>query len=468
MHLSESQVIRHLSMSFSRADRHFQTAKEKAKTPFCSVRDWLDTIRDFYFTNGQFRLHVETAWKSYRAGQAVDFNDFVHHVRTYYQLIFLDYPELPSKMNKHDFARHLFDKVHYLMSPDCNSTLGMTVRMFLALPDLLSKLRLHIEPAPTWIDSRSAREADMFIAWCVDQVQAAKDSANSAKRYATATTNQFHGVDFASDSSTADMHPRARPGTFARKVTTRPYVTMAYRYNAPQSHDKPPFPQHKHPRAMQQMPPPAPASILPSAQPGAGARPKPPCPFPELSSGTALTFAQQADFVATYITHEQMPRFIRLLHDHEISGGKDTIAHLGSVLHRASGRRVPFKASTVSFYIINQFYNHNLRLCGLCSHAESPTPASRYHVLGACPTLQRFPETQAALRIFLANPANTHKALMATDPSRPLPPLSPPADSGPSAPIDAAAETYRKRCGPSERPAAKRVRFQSLPDSHIR
>lgn len=277
MHLSESQVIRHLSKTFSRADRHFQTAKEKAQTPFCSVRDWLNAIRDFYFTNGQFRMHVESAWKSYRAGQAADFNDLVHHIRAYYQLIFLDYPDLPSKMNKHDFARHLFDKVHFLMSPECNSALGVTLRMFLALPDLLYKLRVHIEPAMTWTDARSSSEAELFISWCVNQIQAAKDSANSAKRYATATANQFHGVDFASDSPTAQS--RARLSTGFRRMPTRSHVTMAYQQYDSQPHGKYASARHKHPRIVQQMTPQPSFPPPSSAKTGPVTKPRPPHPF---------------------------------------------------------------------------------------------------------------------------------------------------------------------------------------------
>ena len=140
------------------------------------------------------------------------------------------------------------------------------------------------------------------------------------------------------------------------------------------------------------------------------------------------------------------------------------------ILVVVSGRRVPFKPATVTFYIINQFYNHNLRLCGFCSHAESPTPTSRYHTLRDCPTLQQFPETQAALRTFLDNQLNAHKALMAVDPSRPLPPLPQSAGADPqtSPPEDAVAARFRKRYESFAQPSTKRVRFQPHPDSHIR
>ena len=59
LNLSEAQVIRHISMSFTRSAMHCQTAAEKAKTPHCTVIDLLDAIREFFFTNGLFRHHME-------------------------------------------------------------------------------------------------------------------------------------------------------------------------------------------------------------------------------------------------------------------------------------------------------------------------------------------------------------------------------------------------------------------------
>ena len=149
--------------------------------------------------------------------------------------------------------------------------------MFLVLPDLLYKLRVHIEPAMTWTDARSSSEAELFISWCVNQIQAAKDSANSAKSYAMATANQFHGVDFASDSPTPQS--RARLSTGLRRMPTRSHVTMAYQQRDSQPHDKYASARHKHPRIVQHMTPQPSFPPPSSAKTGPVTKPRPPHPF---------------------------------------------------------------------------------------------------------------------------------------------------------------------------------------------
>lgn len=62
MKLSEAQVIKHLSKGFSREAMHYHVATEKSMSPECTVHEWLDAIRDFFFTNGHFRMHIEGAW----------------------------------------------------------------------------------------------------------------------------------------------------------------------------------------------------------------------------------------------------------------------------------------------------------------------------------------------------------------------------------------------------------------------
>ena len=64
-----------------------------------------------------------------------------------------------------------------------------------------------------------------------------------------------------------------------------------------------------------------------SAKTGPVTRSRPPCPFQELATGTPLSYAQKAEFVSKTIHHEKIPFFIQVLHEHEISGGQDTIAH---------------------------------------------------------------------------------------------------------------------------------------------
>ena len=165
MKLSESQVIKHLSKGYPRDAMHFQTAIEKAQTDGCTVRDWLDTIRDFFFTNGQFRMHIEGSWSKYRAGQATSFNDLIHHIRIYYQLIFIDYAALPGKMTLQDFAWNLFDKLQHLMSHECTSELSLTVKKFVPQSELLNKLASHLDNSHTWSTARANAQALEFTTW---------------------------------------------------------------------------------------------------------------------------------------------------------------------------------------------------------------------------------------------------------------------------------------------------------------
>ena len=121
MELSEQQVVEHLLVELKHYDSQYTIAEAKFKEPDCTVRSWLDAIRSAFFTSGQFRLNIEGAWHHYKMGQCRDFNDLMHHVRTYYQLIFLDYHNLPGKMTLHDFAWHLFEKLMHMTTAGASS-----------------------------------------------------------------------------------------------------------------------------------------------------------------------------------------------------------------------------------------------------------------------------------------------------------------------------------------------------------
>ena len=97
MNLSENQVIQHLSQKIHREHQHFVCAQEAAAKQLYTVRQWLYRICDFYFTSGAFRHKLEHAWTQYQSTNATDFNDLIHQIKTYYQMIFLDYAHLASK-----------------------------------------------------------------------------------------------------------------------------------------------------------------------------------------------------------------------------------------------------------------------------------------------------------------------------------------------------------------------------------
>ena len=56
-------------------------------------------------------------------------------------MIFLDYAHLAGKSQLLDFAWILFSKIQYLMQPGCTTTVSNTLRMFLPLSNLVSKMQ---------------------------------------------------------------------------------------------------------------------------------------------------------------------------------------------------------------------------------------------------------------------------------------------------------------------------------------
>ena len=183
LQLSEKQVIQHLTTTFSRTDQHVTVAQEAALNPECTVRQWLEVIRDFYFTSGQFRHNIEHAWQRYDAADSADFNELMHHIKTYYRLIFLDYTHMQGKQCKVDFACILFTKLQRLMQPTCKSTLADTLRMFLPMSTLLEKFNLELKPLVGLSTFQADATAVKFTTWAVTQLQQVRESANTVKRY---------------------------------------------------------------------------------------------------------------------------------------------------------------------------------------------------------------------------------------------------------------------------------------------
>ena len=195
MNLSENQVIQHLSQKIHREHQHFVCAQEAAANQLCTVRQWLDRIRDFYFTSGAFRHKLEHAWTQYQSTNATDFNDLIHHIKTYYQMIFLDYAHLAGKSQLLDFAWILFSKIQYLMQPGCTTTVSNTLRMFLPLSNLVSKMQTVLTPAQNLSKFEADESAKEFISWIIQQLQQVRESANTAQRY-TNLDNEVN-IDFA-------------------------------------------------------------------------------------------------------------------------------------------------------------------------------------------------------------------------------------------------------------------------------
>ena len=183
MNLSENQVIQHLSQKIHREHQHFVCAQEAAANQLCTVRQWLDRIRDSYFTSGAFRHKLEHAWTQYQSTNATDFNDLIHHIKTYYQMIFLDFAHLAGKSQLLDFAWIFFSKIQYLMQPGCTTTVANTLRMFLPLSNLVNKMQTVPTPAQNLRRFEVDASAKEFISWIIQQLQQVRESANTAQRY---------------------------------------------------------------------------------------------------------------------------------------------------------------------------------------------------------------------------------------------------------------------------------------------
>ena len=71
----------------------------------------------------------------------------MHHIKTYYQMIFLDYAHLAGKSQLLDFVWILFSKFQHLMQPGCTTTVTNTLRMFFPLSNLFSIMQTALTPA---------------------------------------------------------------------------------------------------------------------------------------------------------------------------------------------------------------------------------------------------------------------------------------------------------------------------------
>ena len=145
----------------------------------------------------------------------------VHHIRTYYQLIFLDYREL-----------------HGDMSQQCKSALGMTLQMYIPRSDFLKPMHLHLSPAQAWWIPKADSASRTFTVWCIEQLHLAKASANAAQRYTTTSYMPATAINCAAITHRPDVD-HAKPPVKCNRVdhtgTTsflsaphRPRLALAY------------------------------------------------------------------------------------------------------------------------------------------------------------------------------------------------------------------------------------------------
>lgn len=423
MQLSELQVISHLAQSFQRSDPHFAISEECRLHNSCTVVFWLTTLREFFFTNQQFRHNIELAWQQYRVGHAKDFNELVHHIRVYYQLVFLDYPTLPGKMTLHDFAWHLFEKMQHLLSPACKTDLARTVQLYIPLSGVLEQMQLHLRTQAMVSTTLELDPAHGFVSWCLKQLRFAKEVANTTRRYATLQEARTT-IDYA-QLSTRNAAPPLQPSAPAT-AAGRPRRTACLNSSKPASSEAPPVVQN--------------TSSTHTPGDGLITRRSVPADVRESINRKGRPLPGPA---LRNISRRLVPWMDSLIaHELEHPGQPDTLHGLAQAYSDA--RKPPYRIATspeaCCQYLLKSHLVYTRPLCSLCPHDSTH---GRDHFAADCPELKKYvPE---ALRVFLANPANAGKGFLAAEPGRPIPEavMKPkrdrydPKSATPTAPTDA-------------------------------
>lgn len=403
LQLSEQQVITHLSQGFQRSDPHFAVSEDCRARPSCTVPSWLSALREFFFTNQQFRHNIELAWQQYRIGQARDFNELIHHIRIYYQLIFLDYPTLPGRMTLFDFAWHLFEKMQHLLSAACKSELARTVQLCIPLSGVLEQMQRHLGDQVLDTTSLEADPAHHFITWCLQQLKLAKRTANTTRRYATIPEARAT-IDYAQLSGRATNTPPATAAAAAAPAgqgrqgrrtalanSGRPTTTAVQTPSAGPS----PIPPGTDLITRRNLPADVRESINRKGRP--------------LTETAIREIAKRlVPWMTSLITHEL---------DHP--GATDTLH--GVARAYSDAKKPAYRLATTALaycqYLLKSHLIYTRPLCSICPHGDGTT--DRRHTAADCPEAKA--HCPAALATFTANPANTGKSFMATEPGQPIP-----------------------------------------------
>ena len=180
--LSERQIIQHIMSMGSKDDMHFQTARAASMQPKMTVKRFLETIREYYFTGGQFRLNIEDAWRRFDAENAENFNELIHYIKTHYQLIFIDYAHMAGKQSKLEFAILTFQKILAINKASTTSSLSQALQDFLPRDKLIERFEKNLKPAMQECTDNANSIADEFIEWVTTTLVSVRESANTIKR----------------------------------------------------------------------------------------------------------------------------------------------------------------------------------------------------------------------------------------------------------------------------------------------
>lgn len=426
--LSERQVIRHLFSSCSRAQPHYTIAQETLSRQFCTLREWLDTIRDFYFTSGQFRHNIERAWQQYSAADAVDFNELIHHIKTYYQLIFLDYVHMPGKQTKLEFAWILFTKLQALLQPGTTSVLTPVLIMFMPLSTLLERMNTELTPALRESSETGAVVAESFIIWVITQLQSVRESANTARRFTTELPTP--NIDFALmggqnvRNKHTDKHTD-KPRLQAAAVTDihgHPHVTKGQGYPGP------PPNRSNHMQYEDR------EGHVPGLKEAAN------------STDEAAVRAWVTDYVKSPGIDPALKKALEL----ELAGGPTSIhgalsqatevpQHLGAAGFRA-----------VTQLILRVYHLYPGKQCSICPLGRKGGKRAPLHPLSECPNWRRILPKSVA-DAFFAEPFNQHRAYTPLPPKQQQQQQQQPKDKRPRYDTDRAGN-QSKRPRPFDQP----------------
>ena len=330
------------------------------------------------------------AWQRYDAAESVDFNELIHHIKTYYRLIFLDYAHMQGKQSLLDFACILFTKLQHLMQPACTSALAGTLRMFMPLSTLLEKFNVELKPAMGGCAQSADATAVHFITWSVTQLQQVRESANTVKRFAGDTPD--YNIDYAM------LHSKRKP---------QPHTPGDAKLQAAAAVSPGP-PLHRDT----------------GVQPGRGGQPKAAraAHFPGLKEvANSTEEAVVRPWVEDFCRNAAAPQDLRKALSLELQGGPTSVH---GALARATTPLPPGVQATFVYcatMMLRMYYLYPFKQCYLCPSARQ-NPQAGLHQLSHCAAfLSAVPRD--AREAFFVEEFNKQRALT------PMPPqyTSPPA-----------------------------------------
>ena len=414
--LSEGQVIQHLLSLFSRTDPHSSLARESSQTPNITVSQWLDIIRDFYFTSNQFRMNIERAWKNWDASSSKDFNDLSHHIKTYYRLIFVDYSNMASRLGVFDFAWLLFSKLQDLLEPSCSSPVSMVLRKYLPLTNLLDQMSTVLQPAQAQSESQQRAAGIAFLEWAIKQLVHVRSVANTVNVFIADCED--HDLDFTAHDTKQYRRSKQQPSSPKMAKPYRPrFQQQAAASSNPQPYANPKQSDSTQPPG----PPPRPKQSFADTSHTVQRGRKSDSPgfyIPDLRKMSPDTDANTfSTWLDTVLSKKNIDPALVSAIRREHTGGPTSISALlstcqGQIPKLMRDLQTP---QAVILALIKMRYVHAQVQCLVC-------PAGcedGRHLAKDCPLLTQHC-SKAALSAYLAEPANAARSLSVLPPAEEL------------------------------------------------